>query len=50
MATNGHDATTTSNDYGVHSTTIRTSNETLKTKTLRHEMALKHFTLQSFWS
>jgi hypothetical protein len=33
MATNGQDATTTtSNDYGVHGTTIRSSNETVKTK------------------
>jgi hypothetical protein len=50
MATNGHDATTKSNDYGVHGTAIRSSNETVKTKTLRHEMALKHFMLQCFWS
>jgi dipeptidyl aminopeptidase/acylaminoacyl peptidase len=32
MDTNGQDATTTSNHYGVHSTTIRSSNETLITK------------------
>jgi hypothetical protein len=49
-ATNGEGATTTSNDYGVHGTTVRTSNERVKTKTFRHEMALKHFMLQCFWS
>jgi hypothetical protein len=35
MATNGQGATTTtttSNDYGVHGTTIRSSNERVKTK------------------
>jgi hypothetical protein len=32
MATNGQDETPTSNDYGVHGTTIRSSNETVKTK------------------
>jgi hypothetical protein len=31
MATNGQDATT-SNDYGVHGTAIRSSNVTVKTK------------------
>jgi hypothetical protein len=32
MATNGQDATTISNDYGVHGNAIRSSNERVKTK------------------
>jgi hypothetical protein len=32
MATNGQNATPTPNDYGVHGTTIRGSNEKVKTK------------------
>jgi transcription initiation factor TFIIIB Brf1 subunit/transcription initiation factor TFIIB len=32
MATGGQGATTTSNDYGVHGTAIRSSNETVQTK------------------